>query len=337
MKENIKTKIIAEIGVNHGGSVRRALALVKAAKKSGADVVKFQFFNTTNLVSKNAKKAPYQFKHNNDKEKQFKLLKPLELSLKNFFRIKNFCKKQNINFMLSIFDDSGIDAVKKLKPKIIKIPSGEINNYPLLNKIGRLKKKIILSTGMANYKEVKNAIDIFVKNGIKKKHITVLQCNSSYPTPLKDVNLKVINQYKKKFGVNVGYSDHTQGFESSLAAVALGANIIEKHFTLNKKSKGPDHSSSLNPKEFNFLTESIRKVEKCLGNKEKRTTQSEKQNFLLIRKSIVAKNVIYKGEKFNLNNITVKRPAGGIGPEKWKNVIGKTAKKKFYEDEFIKI
>lgn len=337
MKKIFKTKIIAEIGVNHNGSFRKSISLINAAKKSGADVVKFQFFNSSSLVSKIAKKAPYQMKSKKDNEKQYKLLKSLELSLKNLQKIRSYCKKKKIGFMISIFDETGIKAIKELKTKYIKIPSGEINNYPLLKSIGKLRKNIILSTGMANYSEVDNALKILVKSGIKKKKITILQCNSSYPTPLSDVNLRVITEYQERFKVKVGYSDHTQGIESSLAAIALGATIIEKHFTLNKKSKGPDHSSSLNPKEFSLLCQSIRKVEVSLGKNEKNLTKSEKPNFRLIRKSIVAKKFIYKGEILNLNNITLKRPAGGLGPEQWDYVIGKVAKKNFKEDEFIKI
>lgn len=332
-----KTTIIAEIGVNHNGSVKKALNLVKAAKKSGADIAKFQYFSAERLVSQKAKKAPYQLKNKNDKEKQFKLLKPLEISINSLLKIKSFCKKNNIGFMISVFDETGIKAINKLKTKIIKIPSGEINNYILLKLLGKSKKKIILSTGMSNFKEIKRAIDVLVKNGNSKKKITLLQCNSCYPSPIEDSNLNVINEYKKRFDVNVGYSDHTQGIESSLAAVALGAKIIEKHFTLNKNAKGPDHSSSLNPKEFSQLVQSIRKVEKCLGNKVKKISQSEKQNFKLVRKSIVANSLIQKGKKFNLKNITFKRPAGGLGPEKVKSVIGRIAKKNFEKDEIIKL
>ena len=337
MTKNLKTKIIAEIGINHGGSVSKALKHVVAAKNSGADVVKFQFFKTTNLVSKNAKKARYQLHSTKDKQKQFNLLKPLELSIKDFLKIKKFCANKKIEFMISIFDESGIEAIKKLKVSSVKIPSGEINNYPLLEKISKLKKKIILSTGMSNFKEINNAIKIFTHNGIKKKEITILQCNSSYPTPLDDVNLNILKEYKKRFKVKIGYSDHTEGLDSSLAAVSLGASVIEKHFTLNKKLKGPDHSSSLNPSEFKKLTYHIRNIERCLGSKIKKITQSEKENYQAVRKSIVACSFIKKGEKFNLKNITTKRPAGGLSPEKWNKVIGKTAKKNFKEDEFIKI
>ena len=337
MEKNFKTKIIAEIGVNHGGSIKKAFKLINVAKKAGADVAKFQFFNTTSLVSKKAHKAPYQKRSRSDKDTQYKLLKPLEFNINNFKKIKNFCKKKKIDFMISIFDETGIKAIKKLKLKDIKIPSGEINNYPLLRQVGKLKKNVILSTGMSTYKEVKNAIDILIKNGTIKNNITVLQCNSSYPSPHKDANLKVMKEYEKKFGIKAGYSDHTPGIESSMAAVALGAKIIEKHFTLSKRSKGPDHSSSLSPKEFSLLTKSIRKVTESLGNRDKKITKSERQNVKIVRKSIVAKTFISKGEKFNSNNITVKRPAGGLGPEKWDQIKGKIAKKNFKEDEFIKI
>ena len=337
MKKSLKTKIIAEIGINHGGSVSRALKHIVAAKNSGADVAKFQLFKTTSLVSRNAKKARYQLNSTKDKQKQFNLLKPLELSIKDFLKIKRFCLKKKIEFMVSIFDESGIETIKKLKVSSIKIPSGEINNYPLLKKVSKLKKKIILSTGMSNFKEIDRAIKIFTQNGIKKKEITVLQCNSSYPTPLVDVNLNILKEYKKRFKVNIGYSDHTKGLDSSLAAVSLGSSVIEKHFTLNKKLKGPDHSSSLNPSEFKKLTYHIRNIERCLGSKIKKITKSEKENYQAVRKSIVACAFIKKGEKFNLKNITTKRPAGGLGPEKWNKIVGKTAKKNFKEDEFIKI
>ena len=198
--------------------------MINAAKKSGADVVKFQFFNSSSLVSKIAKKAPYQMKSKKDNEKQYKLLKSLELSLKNLQKIRSYCKKKKIGFMISIFDETGIKAIKELKTKYIKIPSGEINNYPLLKSIGKLRKNIILSTGMANYSEVDNALKILVKSGIKKKKITILQCNSSYPTPLSDVNLRVITEYQERFKVKVGYSDHTQGIESSLGRYCTRCN-----------------------------------------------------------------------------------------------------------------
>lgn len=337
MNKILKTKIIAEIGINHGGSLSRAFKHIIAAKKAGADVAKFQFFDTSRLVSKDSEKARYQISSKYDEKKQSDLLKPLELSINDFLKIKKFCKKKKIDFMISIFDDSGIEAIKKLRISTIKIPSGEINNYPLIIKIAKLKKKIILSTGMSNFKEITNTIRILNKFGVKKNNITILQCNSSYPTPLNDVNLNVLKEYKKKFNLKFGYSDHTQGIESSLAAVALGASVIEKHFTLNKKLKGPDHSSSLDQREFKNLTNFIRNIEKCFGSKHKMITKSEKENYRAVRKSIVASCDIKKGEKFHYGNITTKRPAGGIEPNKWNSLIGKIAKKNFKQDEFIKI
>lgn len=333
----MKTTIIAEIGVNHNGSIKKALALILQAKKAGADVAKFQLFQASSLVTKNAPKAKYQKTYKNDNQKQFDLIKKLELSYKDFFKIKNFCKTKKIEFMVSVFDEYSLNFLKKLKLKIIKIPSGEITNYPLLQKIGKLKKEIILSTGMSNYIEISEAIKILVTNGTKKNKITVLQCNTSYPTPLADVNLSIMNEIKKKFKVKIGFSDHTNGIEIPIAAVALGAKVIEKHFTLNKNDAGPDHRASLEPQKFEEMVHLIKNVELALGNKIKKITKSEISNLLVCRKSIVAKRKIQKGEKFSENNLTTKRPAKGMSPMKWKNIIGKKSKKIFKKDDYIKI
>ncbi len=335
MKKN-KTIIIAEAGVNHNGSLKIAFQLIKEAKDCGADIIKFQTFKADDLVVPSAPKANYQKTNENDKQSQFSMIKKLQLGFNDFKKIKNECKKNSIIFLSSAFDIESVSFLKKLKQNIYKIPSGEITNFPLLKLIGSLKKKVILSTGMSNYREIEAALKVLLKQGTKKKNITVLQCNTAYPTPLKDVNLNVINEIKKKFKIDAGYSDHTQGIEIAIAAAAMGAKIIEKHLTINKSLKGPDHKASLEPKEFKSMVKSIRNFEKSLGKNFKKITQSEKKNIFICRKSVVAKTKIKKGDIFSEKNLTTKRPAGGINPMKWLSILGKKSKKNYNENEFIK-
>ena len=329
--------IIAEAGQNHNGKLKLAYRLVDVAKKSGADFVKFQTSVPELHVSKFAKKANYQVKNWKEKESQLQMLKKLCLTFNDFKKIKKYCKKKKIEFLSTPFDLTSIEFLKKLKLKYFKIPSGEITNLPYLIKIAKLKKKIILSTGMANLVEIEKALKVLIFNGTKKRNITVLQCNTEYPTPLKDANIKAMLTIKKRFKVNIGYSDHTEGIEASLAAAALGAKIIEKHITLNKNLPGPDHKASINPKELKEMINKIKKITIALGNGIKKISPSERKNIKVARNSIVAAKNIKKGEKFTKNNLTIKRPGSGISPMEIFNTIGKVAKRDFLEDELIKL
>lgn len=330
-----KTLIIAEAGVNHNGSIKLAKKLIDVAKDCGADAVKFQTFTAEKLVRFNAEKANYQKETSGEDETQFNMIKKLELDVKTHKELINYCSKKGIIFLSSPFDLDSVDLLAKLGLEIIKIPSGEIVNLPYLEKIGKLKKRIILSTGMADLGEIKNALDVLISSGTEKDDITVLHCNTEYPTPYEDVNLNAMATIKKAFGVKVGYSDHTLGIEVPIAAVALGAEVIEKHFTLDKNMKGPDHKASLEPSELKAMVNGIRKIEKALGDGIKKPSKSEQKNINVVRKSIVAIKPIKKGEIFSEENIGVKRPGTGISPMKWYEVIGKTAKKDFEIDEWI--
>jgi len=337
MKKNKKVLVIAEIGVNHNGKIQIAKKLIKKAVDAGADVVKFQFFKTEKLVTPYAKKADYQLKFDKKKNTQFEMLKKLELSFANFLTISKFCKKLKIEFCVSCFDSESLDLLKKIKVKRIKIPSGEITNYPLLKKIAQMKKMIIMSTGMSTLIEIKNGIEVLLKNGSRAKDITLLQCNSEYPSPYKDANLLAIKQLKNVFNTRVGYSDHTKGIEASIAAVALGASVIEKHITLKRSLKGPDHRTSIEPHEFKRLVNSIRNVEIALGKGKKIVTSIENKNKKIVRKSIVASKNILKGEKLSLENLDTKRPGNGMSPMLINKVIGKRANKNYKYNEAIKI
>jgi N,N'-diacetyllegionaminate synthase len=332
----IKTLIIAEVGVNHNGKLSLAKKLVKLAARAGADVVKFQIFKSENLVTKYAKKSKYQITHRNKNNNQFNLLKKLELSSKCFSDLKKECVKFNVEFCASCFDLESAELLKKLKVKRIKIPSGEITNYFLLKKIASFKKKVILSTGMSNLSEIKDAVSILTKNGLTKHDITILHCNTEYPTPLKDVNLKAMLDIKKKFNMKVGYSDHTQSSVVPVAAVALGSKIIEKHITINKKLDGPDHSTSLNFTEFKNMVKQIRNTEVVLGKEKKTVSKSEKKNIITARTYIVALKKIKKNENFSLNNLTCKRSSKGISPMKILKLLKKKATKNYRKDEVIK-
>ena len=331
-----KTTIIAEAGVNHNGSLKKAIKLIDIAAKSGADIIKFQSFTAENVVTRNAKKANYQKISTVKDESQLQMLKKLELNLKSHKKIISHCKTVGIEFLSSPFDNESISLLNKLRVKRFKVPSGEINNLPYLRKIGKIGKPVILSTGMSSINEIKKAIKVLTNSGTKKKLITVLHCNTDYPTKYQDVNLKAMLAIKEKLNVNIGYSDHTLGIEVPIAAVAMGATIIEKHFTLDKNSSGPDHKSSLNPKELKKMILSIRKIETSLGNGKKIPTNSELKNLIIVRKSIRASKNILKGEFFSEKNITVKRPANGISPMKWDKIIGKRSLKNYKIDDPIK-
>jgi N,N'-diacetyllegionaminate synthase len=336
MKENTnKTFIIAEAGVNHNGSLKKALKLIDVAVAAGANAIKFQTFKTENLTTDYALKAEYQKYKSLKKETQFQMLKKLEFTEEMHKACFKKCKKKKIIFISSAFDIESLNYLKKFKLRYFKVPSGEIINIPYLEVLGQFGKKIILSTGMSSIFEIKNAVKILITNGTKKNNITLMQCTSAYPAPYDEINLNTIATLRNIFKLNIGFSDHSLGIQASIAAVALGAKVIEKHLTLNKKLNGPDHRASLNPKEFKFMVQSIRIVEKTLGDKIKKITKTEKKNISIIRKSIVAKKDIKKGEKFTKENITTKRPAGGLSPINWKKVIGRKAIRNFNYDDFI--
>ena len=332
---NHKTIIIAEAGVNHNGSLDMAKELIKIASEAKADYVKFQTFKAINTITKNAEKANYQKNTTDQRENQFDMVKKLELSKEMHVELISFSKNKNIKFLSSPFDHDSIELLKDLGLEIFKIPSGEITNLPYLRLIGKLNKKIILSTGMSNMNEVKNALDVLVSSGTKKNNITVLHANTEYPTPMEDVNLRAMVIIGKELDVNFGYSDHTLGIEVDIAAVALGASIIEKHFTLDCNMEGPDHKASLEPDQLKKMVISIRNIEKALGDGIKKPSKSELPNIQIVRKSIIAKIKIKKGEILNENNLTVKRPGGGISPMKWDEIIGTKAIKDYNEDELL--
>lgn len=329
--------IIAEAGVNHNGDLNIAKKMIDAAKDTGVDAIKFQTFKAENIVTRNAKKADYQLKSTSSIESQFSMIKKLELDKKAHLELLNYCNKKKIIFLSTPFDLDSISLLNEISLSILKIPSGEITNLPYLRKIGALKKKIIISTGMAYLSEIKKALDVLISSGTKKKDITVLHCNTEYPTLFKDVNLKAMLTIKDKLSVNVGYSDHTLGIEVPIAAVALGAKVIEKHFTLDRNMEGPDHKASLEPDELKKMVQSIRNIESALGSGIKKPSSSEMKNINIARKSIVALRDIKKGEKLTSDNITTKRPGNGISPMLWDQVIDKKAIKDFKKDQFIEI
>ena len=330
-----KVKIIAEIGVNHNGKISYAKKLIKIASDAGADYVKFQIFKTSEHVTKRAVLAKYQINNINKKTNQYEMIRKLEFNKKEFKSLFNYCKKLNIKFLASCFDICSLNIYSQLGASIFKIPSGEITNLPLLELIGSKKKKVILSTGMSTYGEIKRALDILVKKGTSKKNITILQCTTDYPCEAKDVNLLVIPQMIKTFKCKVGFSDHTLGYEAAIAATSFGASIIEKHITINKNFKGPDHKASLNFKELKEFINKIRNLELAFGTNKKNPSDNEKRNLKVVRKSLVAKKKILPGDNFSNENIDVKRPGDGISPMKIRNIFGKKAKKKFNIDDKI--
>ena len=331
-----KTLIIAEAGVNHNGELNLAKQLVDVAAQAGVDYVKFQTFKADKLVNKSAKKACYQTKNTGNDDSQYKMLKKLELTEENHHILIDYCKEKGVKFLSTAFD---FDSIEFLKDKIdfYKIPSGEITNLPYLEKVAKLNLDIVMSTGMATMNEVKDALTILVDNGISKDKVTILHCNTEYPTPMEDVNLNAMLTIKKELGVKIGYSDHTLGIEVPIAAVALGATVIEKHFTLDKTMEGPDHKASLEPNELVAMVKGIRNIEKAMGNGVKIPSKSEQKNITIARKSIVAKSNIKKGEKFTEQNITVKRPGNGVSPMRWHEIIGTIATRDFKEDELIEL
>lgn len=328
-----KVLIIAEAGVNHNGDIDKAYRLIDAAKEAGADLVKFQTFKSDSIASSQAKKAEYQVKNTNDDGSQLEMLKKLELSYEDHAKLIEYCKKAEIGFFSTAFDLESLDYLNGLGFERFKIPSGEITNFPYLKKVGGYKKEVILSTGMASLGEIEEALNVLTVSGTPKDKITVLHCTTSYPTEFSDVNLEAMNTIKNAFGVHVGYSDHTLGISVPLAAVALGATVVEKHFTLDRNLPGPDHISSLEPTELIAMVKGIREVEAALGSKVKTPTPIELENRKTIRKSIVAKCDIESGDLFSEENITVKRPGTGASPMNWDEFIGKPSPKSFKKDE----
>lgn len=331
-----RTLVIAEAGVNHNGSLDMAKKLALAAKKSGADFIKFQTFKAENLVNRNTEQAEYQKKNTGKTdESQFEMLKRLELSYQNFIELKQYCDLIGIKFLSSPFDIESIKFLSELGMEYMKIPSGEITNLPYLRAVAASKLPIIMSTGMCSMEDIEFALRTLKDNGVETSQITLLHCNTEYPTPFKDVNLNAMKTLEQTFGIPVGYSDHTKGIEVAVAAVALGAKVIEKHFTLDKTLPGPDHIASLEPKELKAMVTSIRNIEEALGEGAKVVTDSEKKNINIARKSIVAAKDIKKGETFTEENLTTKRPGNGISPKLWDTVVGRIAERDYSADELI--
>jgi N,N'-diacetyllegionaminate synthase len=331
--------IIAEAGVNHNGSIETAKKMIDKAVEADVDIIKFQTFKSEKLVSKSAQQAEYQKKNigSSTDNSQLNMLKKLELSHSDHQELIEYCNQKGIKFFSTAFDLESVDYLHSLNIGLWKIPSGEITNYPYLKKIAQFGEPVILSTGMCEMEDIEAALKVLTDNGLSKDKISILHCNTEYPTPFKDVNLLAMNELKERFGVRVGYSDHTKGIEVPIAAVALGAVIIEKHFTLDRNMEGPDHKASLEPDELKAMVSSIRNIELALGDGHKTVSESERKNIAVARKSIVASKDIKAGEVFNENNLTVKRPGNGISPMDWEKVIGKTAKKDFVEDQLIEL
>ncbi|MBR3534014.1 MAG: N-acetylneuraminate synthase [Clostridiales bacterium] len=326
--------IIAEAGVNHNGSFELACQLVDAAKKAGVDCIKFQTFKSKNLVSHSAQKADYQKTTTGDGS-QVDMLKKLELSYDEFIALKEYCDKVGITFLSTPFDFESIEFLNSIDMPFWKIPSGEVTNMPYLIALAKTGKPAVMSTGMCEMDEIEAAIKVLRENGTTD--IKLLHCNTEYPTPFEDVNLKAMQTIRDAFDLEVGYSDHTKGIEVPVAAVALGATVIEKHFTLDRNMEGPDHKASLEPDELTAMVSSIRHIEQALGNGDKTPSPSEKKNIAIARKSIVAKRAIKAGEELTEENITVKRPGNGISPMRWFEVIGSKAVRDFEEDELIEL
>lgn len=327
--------VIAEAGVNHNGSVELAKKLIDAAVDAKADAVKFQTFKADKIVSKNAQKAQYQKETTGEGESQYEMIKKLELDESTHKTLIEYCKAKGIMFLSTPFDFDSIELLLRLGMEIFKIPSGEITNLPYLRKIGTLQKKVILSTGMSNLSEIGAALDVLTSCGTKLDNITVLHATTEYPCPMNEVNLRAMNTIKDAFGVKVGYSDHTKGIEVPIAAVAMGASVIEKHFTLDCTMEGPDHKASLEPHELKMMVSAIRNVELALGDSIKQASKSEQKNIHIARRSIVAARDIKKGDILTVENITAKRPGGGISPMRWDEVLGTVAQKDYLQDEPI--
>lgn len=330
-----KVFIIAEAGVNHNGDIELAKRMIDKAIEAEVDAIKFQTFISEKVISKYAEKAEYQKSNIGNVESQLEMVKRLELSFKDFIELKRYCDNKNILFLSTPFDHQSIEFLYNLDIEIFKVPSGEITNLPYLRKIGLLNRKVILSTGMSTLSDIEKALEILRKNGTTD--ITVLHCNTEYPTPIEDVNLNAMNTIRDAFKVEVGYSDHTLGIEVPIAAVALGATVIEKHFTLDNTMEGPDHRASLEPKELKEMVKCIRNIEQALGDGVKKLTKSEAKNINIARKSIVAGRDIKKGEVFTEENLEIKRPGEGISPMRWDEIIGNMSIRDFKEDELIQI
>ncbi|EAJ0467242.1 N-acetylneuraminate synthase [Campylobacter upsaliensis] len=328
-----KVLIIAEAGVNHNGDINLAKKLIEQAAKAGADVVKFQTFKANSCVSVSAKKAKYQLETTAKEESQLEMIQKLELSYESHFELMKHCKKHGIAFLSTPFDLESVEFLRGLDLPYFKIPSGEITNLPYLKAVAKCKKRVLLSTGMANLGEIEAALTILRKNGTR--NITLLHCNTEYPTPFEDVNLNALKTLKEAFKLEVGYSDHTEGIVASLGAVALGAVVIEKHLTLDKTMEGPDHRASLEFEELRALCKGIRELEKALGSGIKKASKSEAKNKIIARKSLVAKREIQKGEKFSIENLTTKRPGSGISAMRYEEYLGKRALKTYKKDELI--
>ncbi len=330
-----KTLIIAEAGVNHNGSLKTAKELIDVASDAGADYVKFQTFKAETLVTKKAEKAVYQKNLTEKNESQYEMIKKLELDLNAHKKLIEHCSEKKIKFLSTAFDNDSLNLLNKLNVPLFKVPSGEITNLPYLRYVASLGKPVVMSTGMSEMYEIEKAINILLDSKLRKRNISLLHCNTEYPTPIDDVNLNAMIKMRDKFNINVGYSDHTLGIEVPIAAVAMGASIIEKHFTLDRAQSGPDHVASLEPKELKLMVQGIRNVERAFGSENKKPSQSEIKNIVVARKSIVAKKQIKKGEKLSEDNLTVKRPGSGISPMKWDKIIGNYAKKNYDIDELI--
>ena len=334
-----KTLIIAEAGVNHNGSIELTKKLVEKAKEAGVDYIKFQTFKASKLVTKAAKQAEYQQKNiGKEGDSQYQMLKKLELSPEEHEVLIDYCRQLGIKFFSTAFDFDSIEYLHSLNLGLWKIPSGEVTNYPFLKRIAAYNEPTILSTGMCDMEDVRAAVNALYKNGLSKENLILLHCNTEYPTPFEDVNLKAMDALRQEFGVEVGYSDHTKGIEVPIAAVALGATVIEKHFTLDRNMEGPDHKASLEPDELKAMVSAIRNIEKAVaGDGTKHVSESEKKNIAIARKSIVATCDIKEGEVFTEQNLTVKRPGNGVSPMRWEEVVGTKAKRDFFEDDLIEI
>lgn len=331
------TIIIAEAGVNHNGSYERAKRMIDTAHQCGVDYIKFQTFKANKIANRFAVQADYQKKNLKEESSQVEMLKKLELSDNDFYSLKDYCGEIGIKFMSTPFDLESIDFLSELSMDYMKVPSGEITNLPYLRKIASKGIPVIMSTGMCRLGEIEDALDVLYKGGMSTNDITLLHCNTEYPTPMVDVNLRAMETLRSAFGTKVGYSDHTQGIEVPIAAVAMGATVIEKHFTLDKTLPGPDHVASLDPVELKAMVDAIRNIEFAIGMSEKRVSSSECKNIAIARKSIVAAKDIKSGEIFTEYNLTVKRPGNGISPMQWDSIIGKMAIRDFAADELIEL
>ena len=331
----MKTLIIAEAGVNHNGDINQAKKLIDIAEECGADLVKFQFYDSNNLVTKNAVKANYQILETTSSESQYEMLSKLELTEDMMNELILYAKAKSVGIFATGFDIESINTLIKLGQDMFKIPSGEVTNVPLLRHVGRLNKQIILSTGMCELNEIAYAIEVLINSGTLKEKITILHCTSAYPAPMIDINLNAIQAMRKMFDISIGYSDHSLGTEVAIAAVALGASVIEKHFTIDRNLTGPDHKASLEPAELKSMIASIRKIEEAMGDGIKRVMSSEISNLVSARKSIVTKVSIKKGEVFTFDNLTTKRPGAGVSPIKIDEIIGTKSARDYTPDELI--